>query len=112
MNCVVSPPRNGAYGLTAETCSSTARYLDRLFDNTCRISIIYCYSQRNHLHARKQKSGGDVLAWMFKRPKVSVKYQENGKETIVDKAIYKMILIGDEDEESSGVEEELRLRKR
>ena len=61
---------------------------------------------------RKQKSGGDALSWMFKRAKVCVKYQEHGKESIVDKAIYKMNLIGDEDEESSGVEEELRQRKR
>ena len=61
---------------------------------------------------RKQKSGGDLLAWMFKRPKVAVRYQEDGKEKIVDRAIYKMNLIGDEDEESSGVEEELKNRKR
>jgi len=68
--------------------------------------------RRKRLDERKQKSGGDALSWMFKRAKVCVKYQEHGKESIVDKAIYKMNLIGDEDEESSGVEEELRQRKR
>jgi len=68
--------------------------------------------RRKRLDERKQKSGGDALSWMFRRAKVSVKYQEHGKECIVDKAIYKMNLIGDEDEESSGVEQELKQRKR
>ena len=53
-----------------------------------------------------------MLAWMFRRPKVSVKYWEKGVETIVEKCIYKMNLLGAEDSSSSGVEEELRRRDR
>ena len=52
------------------------------------------------------------MSWMFRRPKVSVRYHEEGKEKIVDRAIYKMNLIGEQDEESSGVEEELKNRRR
>jgi len=68
--------------------------------------------RRKRLDARKKRKGGDVLAWMFRRPKVSVKYWEKGVETIVEKCIYKMNMLGAEDSSSSGVEEELRRRDR
>jgi len=68
--------------------------------------------RRKRLDARKKRKGGDVLAWMSRRPKVSVKYWEKGVETIVEKCIYKMNLLGAEDSSSSGVEEELRRRDR
>ena len=49
---------------------------------------------------------------MNRRPKVSVKYHQNGRETIVDKAIYKMNLIGSEDSSSSGIEDKIRPKNR
>ena len=61
---------------------------------------------------RKQRKGGDVLSWMSRRKNVLVKYQEHGRETIVDKAIYKMNLIGSEESSSSGIDEEIKKRKR
>jgi len=50
---------------------------------------------------RKQKRGGDVLAWMTKKAKISVKFQDEGKEKILDKAIYIMKLIGLDSDGSS-----------
>jgi hypothetical protein len=50
---------------------------------------------------------------MSRRPKVSVRYWDEGKETIIEKYIYKMNLLGADDSSgSSGVDQEVRNRPR
>eukprot|EP00088_Acartia_fossae_P022161 TRINITY_DN2342_c0_g1_i13.p1 TRINITY_DN2342_c0_g1~~TRINITY_DN2342_c0_g1_i13.p1 ORF type:complete len:1027 (-),score=273.71 TRINITY_DN2342_c0_g1_i13:419-3499(-) len=57
--------------------------------------------RRKRLDARKERKGGDVLAWMSRRPRINVKFWAEGKETIIEKSIYKMNLLGAEDSSSS-----------
>ncbi len=50
---------------------------------------------------RKEKKGGDVLAWMSRRANVSVRVFLEGKDRILDRAMYKMKLLAAEDSDSS-----------
>jgi len=50
---------------------------------------------------RKEKKGGDVLAWMSRRANVTVRVCLEGKERILDRAMYKMKLLATEDSDSS-----------
>jgi hypothetical protein len=62
--------------------------------------------------SRKEKKGGDVLAWMSRRANVNVRVFLEGKERILDRAMYKMKLLAAEDSDSSEDERQRHDSKR
>jgi len=57
--------------------------------------------RRKRLDERKKRKGGDVLAWMSRKAKVSVSVQTKPKAVILDMALYKMKLLADDGTEES-----------
>merc|ERR1712227_868437 len=60
--------------------------------------------RRKRLDDRKKKKGGDVLAWMSRRAKVTVLVQTSPKSYIQDMAQYRMRLLAEGESEESGNE--------
>merc|ERR1712098_567168 len=67
--------------------------------------------RRKRLDVRKKKKGGDVLAWMSRRAKVSVIVQTSPRAYIQDMAQYRMRLLAEGDSEDSDVPSSRRYRK-
>jgi len=66
--------------------------------------------RRKRLDDRKKRKGGDVLAWMSRKARVSVSVQTKPKAVILDMALYKMQLLADDgtDESEHEVKEPTR----
>lgn len=66
--------------------------------------------RRKRLADRKKRKGGDVLAWMSRKARVSVSVQTKPKAVILDMALYKMQLLADDgtDESEHEVKEPIR----
>merc|ERR1711936_1487210 len=61
--------------------------------------------RRKRLADRKNKKGGDILAWMSRRAKISVNVQTKPNSVILDMALYRMKLLAEEEETVSEAEE-------
>jgi len=68
--------------------------------------------RRKRLDVRKKKKGGDVLAWMSRRAKVSVIVQTSPRAYIQDMAQYRMRLLAEGDSEDSDVPSSTSRRSR
>merc|ERR1712029_598879 len=68
--------------------------------------------RRKRLDVRKKKKGGDVLAWMSRRAKVSVIVQTSARAYIQDMAQYRMRLLAEGDSEDSDVPSSTSRRSR
>merc|ERR1719318_1181691 len=66
--------------------------------------------KEGRLDDRKKRKGGDVLAWMSRKARVSVSVQTKPKAVILDMALYKMQLLADDgtDESEQEVKEPTR----
>ena len=61
--------------------------------------------RRKRLAERKNKKGGDVLAWMSRRAQISVNVQTKPNSVILDMALYRMKLLAEEEETVSEAED-------
>jgi len=57
--------------------------------------------RRKRLDDRKKRKGGDVLAWMSRKARVSVSVQTKPKAVILDMALYKMQLLAEDGTDES-----------
>eukprot|EP00092_Neocalanus_flemingeri_P001094 GFUD01001165.1.p1 GENE.GFUD01001165.1~~GFUD01001165.1.p1 ORF type:complete len:928 (+),score=299.75 GFUD01001165.1:196-2979(+) len=57
--------------------------------------------RRKRLDERKKRKGGDVLAWMSRKARVSVSVQTKPKAVILDMALYKMKLLAEDGTDES-----------
>jgi len=64
------------------------------------------------LDDRKKRKGGDVLAWMSRKARVSVSVQTRPKADILDMALYKMKLLADDGSDESDREVKQPTEKR
>merc|ERR1712106_127113 len=60
--------------------------------------------RRKRLDDRKKRKGGDVLAWMSRKARVSVSVQTKPKAVILDMALYKMQLLAEDGTDESDTE--------
>merc|ERR1712106_298851 len=60
--------------------------------------------RRKRLDDRKKRKGGDVLAWMSRKARVSVSVQTKPKAVILDMALYKMQLLAEDGTDVSDTE--------
>merc|ERR1712106_550509 len=67
--------------------------------------------RRKRLDDRKKRKGGDVLAWMSRKARVSVSVQTKPKAVILDMALYKMQLLAEDGSDESEHEAKETSRK-
>lgn len=67
--------------------------------------------RRKRLDDRKKRKGGDVLAWMSRKARVSVSVQTKPKAVILDMALYKMQLLAEDGSDESAHEAKETSRK-